>query len=118
MIASGGLSVTLPLVLCGVETSFVVDTGASVTLVSTDTFNRIPAARRPRIQKPDETLNLEVADSGPLPVDGAVKLPVEDDGHSYVWDMCVASLPDVVGAKLHLEQERTAVGWTSSQVQD
>ena len=93
LVASGGLSITLPLLLCGVETSFVIDTGASVTIVSTDTFNRIPAARRPRIQKPDKMLKLEVADSGLLPVDGIVKLSFEVGGYAYIWDMYVADIP-------------------------
>ena len=93
LVASGGLSITLPLLLCGVETSFAIDTGASVTIVSTDTFNRIPAARRPRIQKPDKLLKLEVADSGLLPVDGIVKLSFEVGGYAYMWDMYVADIP-------------------------
>ena len=65
------------MILCGAKNSFVVDTGPSMSIVSADTFNRIPAARRSKIEKVDKALRLEAMSIGLMLVNGIVNCPLK-----------------------------------------
>ena len=61
-LTADGLAMLLPLSLAGVNANFVVDTGAAVTIVSSQVCGQIDADRRPALRNPT-VQHLVVADN-------------------------------------------------------
>ena len=78
--------------VCGQDTKFIVDTGASVTIVSEAMYNKIPSDLRPPLQEMDKNRKLIVADQGTLAVAGLAELTFTIGEGEYKWRAYVAPI--------------------------
>ena len=71
-----------------------MDTGASVSIISTKIYNSIPKNLRPPIEKSSTELKLEVANNGLLSVLGTAAIEFKIKNDVYKWDMFIAPIKD------------------------
>ena len=74
----------------GVQTSFLRDTGAAVTLLRKDTWNRI-AAMKPQDLSPLAELQLVGVGGSPLTVHGSARVDLELQSENFTADVVVVS---------------------------
>ena len=89
-----GVAVYMPTELYGVQTKFLIDTGASVTVLSRAMYEQIPRERRPELTTPNTQTRLEVADQSYLSVDGIALISLQAGGMSFEWSVYVAPICD------------------------
>ncbi|MES9882782.1 MAG: hypothetical protein ABW185_18090 [Sedimenticola sp.] len=69
-----GFSILLPITIENVSAKLVLDTGAAVTILSSNIYNQIPSSQRPELMKVSPSLKLEVANDELLSVMGYINL--------------------------------------------
>ena len=69
-----GISAFLHVQINGAETEILVDTGAAVTVISSELFNGIPAEKRPELKPPYEELKLQTANNEHIAVQGVATI--------------------------------------------
>ena len=89
-----GVAVYMPTELYGVQIKFLIDTGASVTVLSRAMYEQIPRERRPELTTPSTQTRLEVADQSYLSVDGIALISLQAGGMSFEWHVYVAPICD------------------------
>ena len=78
-----GVSMTVPVNMNGLNTDMLLDTGAVVTILSKDTFDKIPKDSKPILKPLTEPVYLEVADAGQLRVEGMAVMTMEIGSQEY-----------------------------------
>ena len=73
----------------GSRVSFLVDTGAAVSLVSSEVWDRVKPTNAPRLNHVD--VNLVGVDGTPLQVQGSVTVELEMSGQIFVQELIVAN---------------------------
>ncbi len=91
---SEGMSLFLPIKLCEISTKFLVDTGASVTVLSRSVYERIEEKSRPQLTPTPVHTRLEVADNSYVPVDGIAKITLVAGGLHFEWSVLVSPISD------------------------
>ena len=76
--------------MCGISVSFLLDTGASVTLLRKDTWERVSAVRRNSLS-PWSGQHLVGADGSPLQVFGLTELQFVLSGREFMAQVLVVS---------------------------
>ena len=89
---SHGMSILLPVSVGELNSNFVLDTGACVSIISTGLYYRIPPDSRPEFRAVDRSLKLEVADEGLLTVEGITSLECKLNKDIFCWDVLVAPI--------------------------
>ena len=89
---SHGMSIVLPVLVGELNSKFVLDTGACVSIISTGLYYRIPPNSRPELRAVDRSLKLEVADDNLLTVEGITSLEFKVNKDIFCWDVFVASI--------------------------
>ncbi len=89
---NSGLSILLPVNVNTVSANLVLDTGAAVTVVSSNIYNKLPQSVRPELQKVNPSLKLEVANDELLPVLGTVTLDFKIKKDYFQWQCFVAPI--------------------------
>ena len=89
-----GVSMTVPVNINGLNTNMLLDTGAVVTILSTDTFDKIPRESKPTLKPLTEPVYLEVADAGQLKVEGMAMVAMEIGSQEYACEVYVAPIKD------------------------
>ncbi len=67
---NNGFSILLPITVGKLQAKLVLDTGAAVTILSSNVYNKIPPGQRPELMKVSPSLKLEVANDELLSVLG------------------------------------------------
>lgn len=80
--------------VCGINTSLICDTGASVTVLSRDVYNCIPENDRPQLHALETPVKLETVDKDIVNIDGVAKITFETENDVYVWDVFIAPIKD------------------------
>ena len=75
----------LPISMCNLETMFLIDTGAEVTIISNKLFERILDKYRPKQLETVVSMKLEVADRGLVDIKGIADVTFNTDSHTYRW---------------------------------
>ncbi len=88
---NSGLSILLPVNIHSVSASLVLDTGAAVTVVSSNVYNKLPPDVRPELEKVNPSLKLEVANDELLPVLGTVTLDFKIKKDYFQWQCFYSS---------------------------
>ena len=91
-----GVSIVVPMTVNGLETGLLVDTGAVVTILSTDLFYSILEENRPSLRELADNVHLEVADAGQLKVVGVATVTMNMGSQKFDWDVYVAPIKDAV----------------------
>ena len=89
---SHGMSIVLPVLVGELNSKFVLDTGACVSIISTRLYYRIPPNSRPELRAVDRSLKLEVADDNLLTVEGITSLKFKVNKDIFCWDVFVAPI--------------------------
>lgn len=89
---NSGLSILLPVDIHSVNAKLVLDTGAAVTVVSSNVYNKLPQNMRPELGKVSPSLKLEVANDELLPVLGTVTLDFKIRRDNFQWQCFVAPI--------------------------
>ena len=89
-----GISVYLPISMCNLETMFLIDTGAEVTIISNKLFETIPDKYRPKLLETMVSMKLEVADRGLVDIKGIADITFNTDSHTYRWRVLVAPIQE------------------------
>ncbi len=89
---NSGLSTLLPVDIHAVSASLVLDTGAAVTVVSSNIYNKLPQDLRPELRTVNPSLKLEVANDELLPVLGTVTLDFKIEKDYFPWMCFVAPI--------------------------
>ena len=89
-----GISVYLPISMYNLETMFLIDTGAEVTIISNKLFERIPDKYRPKLLETVVSMKLEVADKGLVDIKGIADVTFNTDSHTYRWRVLVAPIEE------------------------
>ena len=84
-----GISAFIASRVCDTDTKFLVDTGASVTILATKVYESIPLGVRPPLRQPSVTL---AAYKGQLPVTGVAQIPMCIGGQGFTWEMYIAPI--------------------------
>ena len=77
-----------------VQSRFLVDTGAVVTVLSSGVYQAMPEASRPSLRQPTEPLKLEVANDELLEIDGVMDAKFDIDGQDFEHKMYVAPIAE------------------------
>ena len=80
----GGAAAFLPVKTGGRTLQFLVDTGASVTIISSTVYRDLAADQRPTLQ-PDRYTHIQVADKNLMPIDGVAELQFETSGQQFKY---------------------------------
>jgi transposase InsO family protein len=89
-----GTATFLPVLVAGRPIRFLVDTGASVTILNSSLYQDLPADKRPQLQPPSQYTHIEVADKGMLAIDGEAELTFTTTGETFTWKVLVAPIGD------------------------
>ena len=89
-----GISVYLPISMCNLETMFLIDTGAEVTIISNKLFETIPDKYRPKLLETVVSMKFEVADRGLVDIKGIADITFNTDSHTYRWRVLVAPIEE------------------------
>ena len=89
-----GVAAYINVTLNGADASLLVDSGASVTVVSNKLYKTMPEAFKPPLQPLTEDVQLQAADKGLLVVRGIIKISVNIDDETFEWDAYVADICD------------------------
>ena len=89
---SHGMSILLPVSAGELNSKFVFDTGACVSIISTGLYYRIPPDCRPELKAVERSLKLEVADDSLLTVEGITSLEFKVNKDIFCWDVFVAPI--------------------------
>ena len=84
------LTLAFFIILYGLNTELLVDTGASVTIISSALFSMIPAEKRPQLKSPYERVKLETANNELIEVDGIATMDISIGEQQFQWDAFVA----------------------------
>lgn len=87
-----GMSILLPISVGELNSKFVLDTGACVSIISTGLYYRIPPDSRPELRPVDRSLKLEVADDSLLSVEGITSLEFKVNKDIFSWDVFVSPI--------------------------
>ncbi|KAK3088259.1 hypothetical protein FSP39_016699 [Pinctada imbricata] len=82
----------LKLNFCGVNGSFVVDTGAAVTIMSLGFYYSLPSSERPELKDLESNMKFEVANDGLLDVNGIATFTFKIRNDTFKWDIYVAPI--------------------------
>ena len=88
------MSLFVPMGLHNVQTRFLVDTGAVVTVLSSRIYQAKPEASRLLLRQPAESLKLEVANDELLEIDWVADAKFDIDGQYFVHKMYVAPIAE------------------------
>ena len=88
------MSLFVPLEIHSVQTQFLVDTGAVVTVLSSRIYQAMPEAGRPPLRQPTEPLKLEVANDELLEIDGVMDAKFDIDGQNFEHKIYVAPIAE------------------------
>ena len=89
-----GISAFLPVTLCGIDTRFLIDTGATVTILSSKVYNKLPPGSRPALTNTSEKIKVEVADSTLVDVIGVINLIFKMNDTEFQWPVYIAPISD------------------------
>ena len=92
--APGGVSVYLPVNAYGQPIGFLVDTGASATVLNSGVYQKMNQRTRPELQKTPVPMEMEAADGKVFPIEGYVELEFQAGGETFMWKMFVAPIAD------------------------
>jgi transposase InsO family protein len=81
-------------IISGLGTRFLIDTGATVTILSSDVYAKIPSSSRPILEQPSENFKVEIADSTLVDVTGIVKLSFKAGNTEFLWPVYIAPISD------------------------
>lgn len=101
-------TIKVPLVICGIHSKAVIDTGAEVTVMNEALYYRIPENRRPELRS--ATRNLVVAEAGKqMSTRGIIELDIQLGNESFTWSVYVAPIGDniLLGCDLIDEKDIT-----------
>ncbi len=101
-----GITVRVPLKICGVSVQAVIDTGAEVSILSEKVFQTIPRDRQPTLEK--APIGLVVADKAvKLPDSGVANVDVQFKNRQFDWQVYVAPIADdfLMGSDMLDEQD-------------
>ena len=71
-----GISAFLQVQINGKETELLVDTGAAVTVISSELFYNIPAEKRPELKLPTECVKLQTANNEQIAIQGIAPINI------------------------------------------
>ncbi len=102
-----GITIFLPTTVCGVNTRFVVDTGANITLLSRRIYEQIPVSQRPVLQHATKFSKVETSNDSLLDVDGVASLNFRAGGQNFERSVYVAATKEdgVLGLDFLTEQD-------------
>jgi hypothetical protein len=86
------ISVFLHIVVCGVATQLLIDTGASVTVLARYVYEQIPEEQISPIWTPSVGTRLEVANKSYLAVDGTTSLSLCAGGMLFDWNVYIVPI--------------------------
>ena len=89
-----GVAAYINVTLNGANASLLVDSGASVTVVSNKLYQAMPEVFKPPLRPLAENVQLQAADKGLLVVHGVIKISVNIDDETFEWDAYVADIFD------------------------
>ena len=89
-----GISAFLSVTLCGIDTRFLIDTGATVTILSSKVYNKLPPGSRPALTNTSEKIKVEVADSTLVDVIGVINLIFKTNDTEFQWPVYIAPISD------------------------
>lgn len=89
-----GLSILLPVKFSDVSANFIVDTGAVVTILSSNIYNSLPPDIRPPLEKIDPNFKLEVANEGYLSILGTATLSFTIHKDVFKWKFFIAPISE------------------------
>ena len=72
----------------------MIDTGRAVTIISSAVFIEISSYVYYKLCPTDPNFKIEVADKGPLKIEGAVDIHFKVRNTSFPWDMYVAEIQE------------------------
>ena len=101
-------TIKVPLVIGGIHSKAVIDTGAEVTVMSEALYTMIPENRRPELKK--ATRNLVVAEAGKqMSTRGITELDITLGNETFTWPVYVAPIGDsiLLGCDLIAEKDIT-----------
>ena len=89
------VSISAPLSVAQLGANAVIDTGAEVTVMSENYFDKLPSKNRPKLRPADR--GLVVAEAGrKMTHAGIADVDFEMNGHHYKWPMYIAPIHDDV----------------------
>ncbi len=77
------MTICLPTTVCGLKTTFVVDTGANITLLSRRIYEQIDVSQIPVLQPATKFSKVEAASDALLGIDGVVSLNFRAGGLNF-----------------------------------
>ena len=89
-----GVAAYLPVKVAKHEVRFLIDTGASVTILSTRVYERMWADIPNQLRVPEVPSRIQVADNGLVETEGEITLELSIGGHTFTWDVLVAPIAD------------------------
>ena len=89
-----GVAAYLPARAVGQNIQFLVDTGASVTILSAKVYDRMWADIRPTLRPSVSPMWIEVADKSTVAASGEVTLTFYVGGKPFTWDVLIAPIAD------------------------
>ena len=92
-ISNNGLSAKVSVNINERNTELLVDTGAAVTIISTDVFRSIPEENRPKLEQ-CKNVKLEAADGNQISVNGRASVNICIGNQCFQWTVYVAPITD------------------------
>lgn len=88
-------SIKVPLVVNGIESKAVIDTGAEVTVLNETLYSQIPESKRPKLKK--ATRKLVVAEAGKqMATRGIAEVEMKLGNEIFTWPVYVAPIGDSI----------------------
>ena len=84
----------MPCAIVNRKVKFLIDTGASVTVLSSAIYKAIPPRERPELKKPPKSLHLEGADDTEITIDGLATMDFLIGDNVYQWNMYIAPIAE------------------------
>jgi len=84
----------LPMQISDVKCRFVIDTGSSVTIISSRLFDKVSMYCDLKLRPVNDSLKLEVADKGSLNVEGVATISFKVKSVEFTWEMYVADIQE------------------------
>ena len=88
------LSLLVPVTFGKNRARLIVDTGAAVTVISSNVYNNLPSDIRPPLDETSSALKLEVANEGLLSVLGTTTLEFKIKKETFRWTVFIAPIRD------------------------
>ena len=89
----GGVTVRAPIEVCGMKTQAVVDTGAEVTVMSSNMFKCLPDNTKPEIKKAKKVLVVAEKDKQ-METQGIIDVTLTLGNNKFEWPVYVAPIAD------------------------